>query len=369
MKTSYTLYFVLAVFLSACGQQRGNDQFDEFNYGSNENNVDFNNQGGLDGNNQQKRNSNKRDIKYHTIMDPQFGIPVGAMPIPTAWRESNNTKENLLLEGPNGLKIYKAMSNYSQLNAPIKSIDRFIHEDIKQLASAEGYRFVKQYPLAQMVQFDKRFDSYLFQATPVQKHYQCIATEWENQEGILSLIIVRYYVAQYQIGGSGWGVTVNCLEAPKNSFETNKKAFINGLLNFQINPQWVQANNQYWSQKAQLSAAGHKQRMAAIESFGKNNTAAHNSRMASSDAQYNNWRNEQLSSDARQSNYVNGIWERKNMTDPNTGQQYQVDGYDNTVWMNQDNEYIGTDNTLYNPNIDNNVNNQNWIELDNNNNN
>ena len=208
-----------------------------------------------------------------------------------------------------------------------------------------------------------------------------MATEWKNQEGISSIVIVRYYAVQYQNGISGWNIILNCLEASKSYFEEAKTNYINGILNFQINPQWVQVSNQYWKQQAQQAMAGHKQRMAAIENFGRNNTARHNARMAASDAQYNNWRSGQaasdaqynswrdgqISSDAGQSNYVDGIWEQRNMTDPNTGQTYKIEGYDNNVWMNQNNEYIGTDNTLYNPNIDNNVNNQNWTQIEDNN--
>ncbi len=48
----------------------------------------------------------------------------------------------------------------------------------------------------------------------------------------------------------------------------------------------------------------------------------------------------QASSDASQANYVDGIWEQRYMTNPNTGQQYKVEGYNNQVWMNQNNEYI-----------------------------
>ena len=372
MKLSHLFYILAAVLLFSCGQKE-NESFNDFGYNINENYTETN---------LQKNNSNNRGFKYFNIMDPQFGIPNGAMQIPNSWRESNNKTENLLFEGPNGLRVYNAISNYSQYNAPIKGLNRFINEDLKPLANKEGFRFVKQYPLPQMEQFDARLDSYLFKSTPVQKQFQCMVTEWENNEGVSSVMIVRYYVSRLQMGGSYWGFTINCLEAPKDSFEEAKNVFINGLLNFQLNPQWVQANNQYWQRKSQIATANHKQRMANIEAFGKANTARHNQRMAASDArfnswragqaasdaQYSSWRAGQASSDAGQSNYVDGIWEQRNMTNATTGQTYKIEGYDDNVWMNQNNEYFGNDNSLYNPNTDNTMNSQNWTQLEDNNN-
>jgi hypothetical protein len=102
--------------------------------------------------------------------------------------------------------------------------------------------------------------------------------------------------------------------------------------------------------------------MAQIKSFGEANTRRHNERMAASDARHNAWMGGQAASDAGHAAYVNGIWERQNMTDYN-GNQYQVDGYDNNVWINQNNEYIGTDNTLWNPNTDNTTNYDTWNQL------
>ena len=117
--------------------------------------------------------------------------------------------------------------------------------------------------------------------------------------------------------------------------------------------------------------------MAQIESFGRENTRRHNARMAASDARHNAYMNNsrasdashsaymngQRASDAGQVAYVDGIWERQNMTDSN-GKQYKVDGYDNNVWKNQNNETIGTDNPNWNPNIDNSTNGDNWEQLE-----
>ena len=71
----------------------------------------------------------------------------------------------------------------------------------------------------------------------------------------------------------------------------------------------------------------------------------------------------QASSDASHSQYIDGIYERRNMADP-SGNIYKVDGYENNVWLNNNNEYLATDNSLYNPNTDNTNNDYNWQQLE-----
>jgi len=178
---------------------------------------------------QSDKNSTDRGIKDFQIMSPEFGIPVGTMRIPVSWKESYNTEEGLLLEGPDGIKIYKARytshfySNDPQRNQismqngesvqPVQPIDGVVNNVLKPLGQAQGLRLVQRSPLPQLAQFDTRFDSYLFQATPAQKQNQCLVTEWEDGQGNPSMVIIRYFITQYQIGGTGWGYTLNAMEA------------------------------------------------------------------------------------------------------------------------------------------------------------
>ena len=46
-----------------------------------------------------------------------------------------------------------------------------------------------------------------------------------------------------------------------------------------------------------------------------------------------------------------------------TGQRYKVSSGSNQYWMNSNGEYIGTDRQDYNPNLDENMNNVKWQEL------
>ncbi|MFL0352018.1 hypothetical protein [Xanthomarina sp. GH4-25] len=374
MKTSYVLQLVLAISLFSCGDNKETLQVSEFNSQNTIESYSENNES-----NQQERNN--QNIKYYEVMSKQFGIPVGSVPIPTTWKKSNNTQENILFEGSNGVKVYnEQFSSFSYHNdpqrnqimqqngsavQPLKSLENVINNDFKPFLLSKGIHFIKQYPLPQLAQFDKQFDSYLFKATPEQKQYQCMVTEWKDQNGNLSVGVIRYFITQYtSIGGLDWGYTINSMEAPEAVFEEAKFAFINALINFQVNPQWVQVNNQYYAQMAQQNNARHQQRMAAIKSQGQQILANGRARSQAMDAQYNNWRNNQAASDRSHENYIDGIYDRQVVTNQNTGQEYKVDGYNSQVWMNNNNEYISNNNSLYNPNLDNTVNNQEWTQLE-----
>lgn len=376
------LYLLLLTFtFISCGKQNEESIYSELNYDSTTN-YHYNQNENQSNQITKTKTSHNNNLSGFKIMSKQFGIPVGTMPIPSSWKKSNNKKENILFESNDGVKVYGERfkshfySNNQQQNyyakqggkiiqAP-KNINRVIHEDLKPYAESQGLRLVNQFPIPQLAKFDKRFDSYLFKSTPENKQYQCIATEWIDKNGDKSIGIIRYFTNHYTtVGGMDWGYTLNSMGAPKNSYEQAKKDFINSLVNFQINPQWVQTNNRHYANLTQQSRTGHQQRMAAINAQGKAIRNTGNTYSSITDSNHESWRRRQGMSDAGHSNSINsGVWERSTISNPNTGQTYQVEGQNNYYYGNNNNEYIGTDNALYNPSINNTINNQGWIEYE-----
>lgn len=384
MKTSHFFYFLLAIILfSSCWQGQNNNDLDDYGYEF-ENSI-LEDQGREEfAQNDQSRdhmntgNPTARDngrIQNYQIKDTRNNMIIGTLPIPASWRTSSDPQ--VMFEGPDGVKVYKENGNFfsysndpymnqvaqqtGQNVQPPKSIENVIKQDLIPLAQQQGATFVTSYPIPQLARFDETFDAKLWKYMPVRKQFNVVAAEFKHNNGKLSIVIVRHQVGQNQLG-STWGYVCNMMESDASTFKQAKQAYINGLINLQFNPQWIQACNQRDQQRAQQSNAGHQQRMAQIKAFGEQNTRNFNARSAASDAQYNSWREGQAASDAGQAAYVDGIWERQNMTNGN-GNTYKIDGYDNNVWMNQNNEYISTDNSNWNPNIDNATNNDTWNQL------
>ncbi|MGB5419175.1 hypothetical protein, partial [Algibacter sp.] len=197
MKTSMTCLALLTLINFSCGQQKENNDFVEFNSNSEtfveSNQNELNNQTNLV-QTSKPETPKQGKLKGYKVMSKQFGMPVGIMPIPDTWNEINNTKDGVFLESKDGVKVYGerfithfysnnpqrnqfAQQSGSNVKAP-KSINRVIQEDLKPYAESQGIKLVNQFPLPQLAQFDKQFDSYLFKGTPENKQFQCIATEW-----------------------------------------------------------------------------------------------------------------------------------------------------------------------------------------------
>lgn len=383
MKTSHFFYFLLAIVLFTSCWQGQNSESEDFGYEEDYRENDGNNGDYAQNFNQNQNNMATQNtsvsgggrLQNYQIKDTRNGMVIGMLPIPASWRPSSDPQ--VMLEGPNGLKVYMERSNFFAYNndpymnqmaqqsgqnvQPPKSVERVIQDDLIPLAKQQGAQFVKSYPIEQLARFDEAFDAKLWKYMPVRKTFSVMAAEFTDNSGKTSIVIVRHQVGQDQMGVM-WGYSCNMMEANSANFEQAKNAFVNGLINLQINPQWIQACNQRDQQRAQQSNAGHQKRMADIKAFGDQNTRNFNARSAASDAQYNSWKKGQAASDAGQAAYVDGIWEQRNMTDGN-GNNYKIEGYDNNVWMNQNNEYFGTDNSLYNPNTDNTANNDSWTQL------
>ena len=368
-------FVLLSIFFTACFQ--GNkeqpkvgdgDNFENYSYEENEA-VNYE---PID--NQMAKND---AMKYFNTIDSRNGIVMSRIPLPSSWQKQNGG--DYLYTGPNGIKIHgerggsfifskdpQMTQMYQQSGMQVqlpKSIEQVINEGFMEYADKINRKLVRKYPMPQIAAWDKQFDDQLYKSMPSQKTFTVMGLEWRDPDGTSFLTILHHFVSYDQYGGY-WGITYSVLEASEGAFDQAKTQYINGLLNQQINPQWLQAVNQKDMQIAQQSNAAHQQRMANIKSFGDQNTARFNDRMAAMDQNMASWRANQAASDRNQEQFVDYIYGNTNVSDPNTGQTYKVEAGANQYWMNNQGEYIKSDNSLYNPNLDQNINNQTWTEYE-----
>jgi hypothetical protein len=410
MKTSHFIYALIAILLFAsCGNSTSETQYDEFgneNFENYEQNEFAKNGGGYQQNNQgnqqnnqgyQNGNQRTQQVNYqqngqqgnynnassnggkkgYLLKDPSTGATVATFPIPSSWQPTSGDKQTYL-KGPNGLKIYTDMSNFfyysndSGFNQfmkesgnqvkPQMTIDQLINQELVPNAKKEGARMINKYPVQQLAETDRRIDAMYYKSTPEQANFQAMVTEWEDNNGTKSVIVIKHKVSNYGQGRIGWGYSYSAMEVNASVFEQAKQDFLYALANIKMNPQYVQMTNQKNQQASQQFMAGHQQRMNNIKSFGEQNTRNFNARSAANDARNASWSAGQASSDRMQRNTINSINEVSTYQDQ-SGNTYQVDGYHNQVYTNGS-EVITTDDYNYNPNGDLNVNGANWEQLD-----
>lgn len=412
MKTSHFIYALIAIILFAsCGNSNtepqnenfGNENFE--NYAQNDQNEFAQNGGGYQQNqayqngNQgmQQNNPRMQQVNYtsgnqqgtintstnggkkqYDLKDTTINMVAGSMPIPSTWRATPGNPETYLA-GPNGLKIFNDVSNYfhysneagynqfmeqngNQIRRPL-SMEQAFTQDFLPMTKKEGGRLIKKYPMSQLATNDRKFDAMFFKPMPEQTSFDAMVTEWESNDGTMAIVVMKHKISDYGQGRKGWGSTYSAMECKAADFQQAKQDFLYALMNVQINPQYVQAMNQKNQQATQQQMAGHQQRMNDIRSFGEQNTRNFNARSAAMDAQHNNWRANQASSDRMHQKAINNIREVSTYQD-NFGNTYEVDGYHNQVYSNGNGEIITTDDYNYNPNRDNNVNGTNWEQMD-----
>ncbi|SFP91874.1 hypothetical protein SAMN05216419_10336 [Nitrosomonas cryotolerans] len=318
-------------------------------------------------------------IVMHTIMDSKTNQPFAQIPLPASWKINAHVQQNSpAITGPNGIEVYTygyqsfvysndvyMQQSYQaagqQMRRPV-GVEGVLNQDVKKMAQQSGSKFIKQYPLSQIAQADKNYGDQLYSVGQSQTTYQAAASEWEDGKGNKAMIVV-HYTENSGYGSVYWGYYIQVVGSKASDFENVKSTYLNALVNTRYNPQHIAAYNQREAAKSNQSWATHDQKMknnqanfeaqqrahqSSVDAWNKSSMDAYNSRSASQDR--------------IQNQRINSINETQNVIDPNNGQSYQVEGYSNQYWMNGQGEYIPSDNSLYNPNLDENVNNQNWEE-------
>lgn len=288
---------------------------------------------------------------------------IGAMPIPQDWDLYKGNDKEIFLESSKGVQVSYAMGNsfmYAndpwmnqnfqqmgfQVQAP-KSVEQLIQQDLIPHAKSQGVSFVRKYELPQLARYQQNLDAMFFKSMPTQNSFRCVATEWKDEKGISSILLIKYHVSQSQMSMS-WGYIIESMEAPAAIFDQAKRDYINGMLNTQINPQWVRVCNQQARQQSQQSAAMHQQRMNALRAQGNQIIEAGKQHDAMTTRSHER--------------FMDQLNDRVTVTHPSTGQSYKVDMGSNHYWINDNHELITTDNANYNPNGDLDVNGMNWVE-------
>ena len=325
--------------------------------------------------------------KYLEFIDPKNGLVQARYPIPKSWTV-NSTDDPVYIEGPNGLKVYKAeTSNYVWSNDPMmqQSLQmggqtlaqpagtrQILEQFLKPNAQGQGYRFLKSYELPEVAGFWQR----LFHAMPntgSQRKVEALGTEWESNAGTRSLIVLVQYQSMRQ-QTLFWGVQTTELETEPGSFEKARNAYLYSLANAQLNPQWIQhmngqlvgnirKSNEFWANATAQSAAAHQQRMNAIAARGNAATSVGNTYSDILDISHQGFLNRSHINDAGHASTIRAINETALIGNHETGEHYTVPAGSNYYWVSNDGAYFGTDNALLDPNTDQRMNDKDWTKF------
>ena len=313
------------------------------------------------------------------LKDAQGNVAAEA-PYPADWKLVPVRQQgDPSIVGPHGLKVVdynlkvymytndpSLQSSYyatGQQLRPWPGVDAVIEQDIKPRAHSQGLTYVKHYEIPDVTRIDQWYSDQLYKAVPSQSQAIAVGTEWTMADGSPYFLLIHMNVSE-SANMQNWSIFSSGLQADKNYFERARKQYIFSLANTRYALEPIAAYNQREAQKAGQSWAAFNQRMAQNQAAFEAQQRAHvNKTEAINNAIMSSYNTRNAASDRQQEQTIDGIYERTKVQNTETGQNYKVEGYHNQYWMNSNGEYIGTNQSGYNPNLDENMNNQKWQEL------
>lgn len=381
MKAFYLVSF--CIFLAACSHSSDREESDVANETLNTS-LGMTTSSGYNTNESQNQNP----IKFQYYRDKSSGMIQSRSPLPSNWLMHQESNAPYFITGPDGIKVNHTKTEqyaYSQDPyarqtikmsgqdiAPVYSLQQIVEQHIRPSAQNQGYSFIKSYPAPGVQAYWEKFMAGMPQ-TGSQRTIYTLGTEWKNSQNQRSLILlVQSVIQKNQI--INWTLQTTELEASSSQFQLAKEAYLYGICHTEINPQWqeylngrligqIRQNDDFWAQASAQSAQAHQQRMAAINARGTSNQSTAQIYSDISDISHAGYLNRSNMVSEGQSKTVNVIGNHAIIGNTETGERYQVESGNKFYWVNKDGEYFGTDDSFYDPRIDNRINGAQWMKF------
>ncbi len=315
----------------------------------------------------------KKAIKYFQSIDQSTGMVSSSYPFPSNWKKSE--QPGYLYEGPNNIRISSYTSNSFQFtnnqemaymwqqqgvqNVPPMAVEQIVEQYFMPIARETGRTLSKSYPLPELARSLTIFHSLLFVSVPTQRDIKAYGLEWVDGNSMSYSSALTITISYSQLSSS-WTLGNQYLEAPNAHFEKAKEAFLYGITNFDLNPQWLQVCNQRDAKKAGIMYQEHLGRMAAINARTSSSKSVSDIYSEISDINHAGYLKRSDINSASHAKVINAIGERSVIGNHNTGEHYNVQSGSKYYWVNNDGKYFGTNNSLLDPRIDNRLNNTQW---------
>jgi len=311
------------------------------------------------------------------LKDPN-GMIIVIMPLPSSWKIGQGNSGHSIT-GPNGIAVTdfsprNFMDNYDealrqvyvqsgQQMRAVPSMAQLVKEDFVPWAQKEGMQLVKFYEIPEVSKIDKWYSDQLLKSMPSRSDVTAIGIDWKKNDGTPYFMIVHLNASTTN-SMQNWYYMASGLEANADYFEAAKKQYLFALANTRYNLQPIMDYNKQEAQRVGQSWAAFNQRVVQNQAnFEASQRAFVNKSDAINNAIMSGWKEKNISSDKKQEDFIDGIYEQTNVQNPETGQSYKVTAGANQYWMNNNGEYISTKLNDYNPNLDDNMNEVKWQQL------
>lgn len=309
------------------------------------------------------------------------GQVAAIMPFPTTWQRFpvSLEEDGISIKGPHNIQVTEIRGNsytdipdpyYRNLWEQSGSVVRplipdndVIQQDFIPMIQSRGYRYIKHEEVPEMSEVIRWYRAQLYGSDRFRNITNIYAIDLEDQNGNPA---VAFFTVSSAVSPSisTWYYSTSLLEANPDAFERAKKQYVFSSSNVRFNLGPIMTYNQREAMKDRASWGAFNRRMAANQAaFEARQRDFTNRSNAINDAIMSGWKSQSEYSDRSHADFLDYINERQNVQNVESGDQYKVDYGYNQYWMNADGDYIATESSTYNPNLDENFNRQNWKEL------
>jgi hypothetical protein len=319
-----------------------------------------------------------KGLRKYTLYSEQYKVPSSYIQLPAHWQvsgletgywsatapglEVRNSRFTMFKDVTGQLRQFSQMAGES-LRAPLTPEQAF-QQDIAPKVRAEGYELVEVKPMPDMDRKGKEDLAKLYMSGNVRTNLQTLMSVWKKGDQRKALFL--NWIRMDSDGLVVWGHAVTTLDATARNFEAEKNSLIHASLTAQAAPEGIAAQHRDAKMKEQQSRmqaqqqqmqnqqswAAHNQRMNARWNAFNAQQAAHNDRVNSVNNSIMGGYNSTMSTmDNMQNSTINAIRGEQDAYNPYTGEAGKIQsGYDN-YWMNSDGQYFGTNDVMYDPNV------------------
>jgi hypothetical protein len=257
--------------------------------------------------------------------------------------------------------------------APPASLQQILEQQVHPYAQSKGYRLERQYPIPEVSGLYQRL-MLAMPDTGSRRSVEALGTDWQTSNGQQKayIQIVNYRIQQPNI--VSWYFTITELSADRDYFEEARKAYLYSAANAQINPQWISYMNgelmgnirkteDFWAQASAQSAAAHQQRMQAIAARGDAARSLGETYSDILDISHRGYLNRSNINDAGHAKTIRSINNTSLIGNHETGEHYSVPSGAKHYWVSSQGTYIGTDNPLFDPNLEHGTKDHEWTRF------
>lgn len=337
----------------------------------------------------------------YEFKDVKTGLTVSSIEYPNDWKVISKAQYDpdpvipffmYQIQGPSNIKIFNTplkmfyaspnpqmehnMRNSGMQNVrSLTTVEKLLENEIAPRLSAQGFSFETLKPLPE---WEENFNQKVHESAP-QAETKVLSTQWIGANGQKAVSIISFVKMNQPLFTGDvahiWMYATDFILADNDQFEDVIETFVKANIQVKENPEW---KNHIASINNQRQEESRRQRQQQIENMNnatrqmtinhQNNMAqrqasfnAHQQRMtdmsAARDASHASFMNNNFGSGSSSSGYSSGgqqsflnmINEEETVYNPN-GNTYQIEAGAKETWMDNNGNYINSNDLFFDPN-------------------